>query len=81
MNKKSFLKHSGLAFVVRIFGALAGFLMTLVITRTLSVEESGLFLLGFAITFAIGMLCTLGLTTAFIRFYWRLSCRSKLGGN
>ena len=68
MNKKSFLKHSGLAFVVRIFGALAGFLMTVVITRTLSVEESGLFLLGFAICSAVGMLCSLGLTTAFIRF-------------
>jgi O-antigen/teichoic acid export membrane protein len=68
MNKKSFLKHSGLAFIVRIFGALAGFLMSIVITRTLSVEESGLFFLGFAICSAIGMLCTLGLTTALIRF-------------
>jgi O-antigen/teichoic acid export membrane protein len=68
MNKKSFLKHSGLAFMVRIFGALAGFLMSLVITRTMSVDESGLFFLGFAICSAVGMLCTLGLTTAFIRF-------------
>jgi O-antigen/teichoic acid export membrane protein len=68
MNKKSFLKHSGLAFIVRIFGALAGFLMSIVITRTLSVEESGLFFLGFAICSAIGMLCTLGLTNTLIRF-------------
>lgn len=68
MNKKSFIKHSGLAFIVRIFGALAGFLMTLVITRTMSIEESGLFFLGFAICSSVGMLCTLGLTTAFIRF-------------
>jgi O-antigen/teichoic acid export membrane protein len=68
MNKKSFLKHSSFAFIVRIFGALAGFLMTLAITRTLSVEESGFFLLGFAICSAIGMLCTIGLTTAFVRF-------------
>jgi O-antigen/teichoic acid export membrane protein len=68
MNKKSFLKHSGLAFIVRIFGALTGFLMTLVITRTLSVEQSGLFLLGLAVCSAVSMLCTLGLTTAFIRF-------------
>jgi O-antigen/teichoic acid export membrane protein len=68
MNKKSFLKHSGLAFVVRILGALTGFLLTLVVTRTLSVEQSGLFLLGYAICSAIGMLCTLGLTNAFIRF-------------
>jgi O-antigen/teichoic acid export membrane protein len=68
MNKKSFLKHSSLAFIVRIFGALAGFLMTLVITRTLSVEESGFFLLGFAICSAVGSLCTLGFKTAFVRF-------------
>jgi O-antigen/teichoic acid export membrane protein len=68
MNRKSFLKHSGLAFIVRVFGALAGFLMSIVITRILSVEESGLFFLGFAICSAIGMLCTLGLTTALIRF-------------
>jgi O-antigen/teichoic acid export membrane protein len=68
MKKKSFLKHSGLAFIVRIFGALTGFLMTLVITRTLPVEQSGLFLLGYTVCSAIGMLCTLGLTNAFIRF-------------
>jgi O-antigen/teichoic acid export membrane protein len=68
MNKKSFLKHSGLAFIVRVVGALAGFLMTFVITRSLSVEESGLFFLGFAICSAVGMLCTLGLPDAFIRF-------------
>ena len=68
MNKKSFLKHSGLAFIVRIFGALTGFLVTLVITRTLSVEQSGLFLLSYAVCSAVGMLCTLGLTNAFIRF-------------
>jgi O-antigen/teichoic acid export membrane protein len=68
MNKNSFLKHSSLAFIVRIFGALTGFLMTLVITRTLSVEQSGLFLLGYAVCSAVGMLSTLGLTNAFIRF-------------
>jgi O-antigen/teichoic acid export membrane protein len=68
MNKKLFLKHSGLAFIVRIFGALTGFLMTLVITRTLSVEQSGLFLLGFALCSAVGKICTLGLTTSFVRF-------------
>jgi O-antigen/teichoic acid export membrane protein len=68
MNKKSFLKHSALAFIVRIFGALAGFLMTLIITWTLTAEESGLFFLGFAICSAVGLLCTLGLRLAFVRF-------------
>lgn len=68
MKKKSFLIHSGLAFIIRIIGALAGLLMSLVVTRTLSVEESGLFFLGFAIFTVVGMLCTLGLTDAFIRF-------------
>lgn len=68
MNKKSFLKHTALAFVVRIFGAFSVFFMNLVIARSLSVEQSGLFFLAFAITSALGMLCTLGLTNAFIRF-------------
>jgi len=68
MKKKSFLIHSGLAFIIRIVGALAGLLMSLVVTRTLSVEESGLFFLGFAVCTVVGMLCTLGLTDAFIRF-------------
>lgn len=68
MNKISFLKHSGLAFIVRLFGALAGFLMSIAITRTLSVEESGLFFLAHALCSSIGMLCTLGLTNAFLRF-------------
>ena len=68
MNKKSFLKHSGLAFVTRSIGGLAGFLMSIVITRTLSVEDSGLFFLAHALCSAVGMLCTLGLTNAFVRF-------------
>ena len=68
MNKKSFLKHSGLAFVTRSIGGLAGFLMSIVITRTLSVEDSGLFFLAHALCSAVGMLCTLGLTKAFVRF-------------
>ena len=68
MNKNSFLKQSGLAFIVRVFGALSAFLMTLIITRSLSVDDSGLFLLAFAICSSTGLLCTLGLTTAFIRF-------------
>jgi O-antigen/teichoic acid export membrane protein len=68
MNKKSFLKHAGVAFIVRILGAIAGLIMNLVIARTLSVEQSGLFFLAFALCSAIGMLCTLGLTNAFIRF-------------
>jgi O-antigen/teichoic acid export membrane protein len=68
MNKKTFLKQSGLAFFIRVLGALSGLLMNLVITRNLSVEQSGLFFLAFAICSAIGMLCTLGLTNAFIRF-------------
>jgi O-antigen/teichoic acid export membrane protein len=68
MNKKSFLKHASIAFTVRVLGAIAGLIMNLVIARTLSVEQSGLFFLTFSICSVIGMLCTLGLTNAFIRY-------------
>jgi O-antigen/teichoic acid export membrane protein len=68
MDAKSFLKHVGIAFMVRVLGAIASLIMNLVIARSLSVEQSGLFFLAFAICSAVGMLCTLGLTNAFIRF-------------
>lgn len=79
MNKKSFLKQGSIAFVVRVLGAFVGFLMTLVITQTLPVEESGLFFLAFAICSAAGMLCTLGLTDAFIRFIGGFHAKSNWG--
>jgi O-antigen/teichoic acid export membrane protein len=68
MNKSSFLKQAGFAFVVRILGACAGFLMALVIAKSLSPSESGVFFLGFAVLSVLGTLSTLGLTTAFVRF-------------
>jgi len=67
-QKKEFIKSTLIAFIVRLVGALSGFLMSLFITRNLSVEESGLFFLGFAICTFIGTFCTLGFTNVFIRF-------------
>lgn len=68
MKNKLFLKHSALAFFIRILGASSGILMNLFIANNLSVEQSGLFFLSFAIFSAVSMLCTIGLTDAFVRF-------------
>jgi O-antigen/teichoic acid export membrane protein len=77
MNKSSFLKQASLAFIVRIFGAGAGFLMSLVIARSLSPEESGLFFLGFAVFSVLATLSTLGLNTAFVRFVGAYSAENN----
>jgi O-antigen/teichoic acid export membrane protein len=68
MNRNSFLKLSVETFLIRVLGALAGFLMSIVVTRSLSIEQSGLFFLAHALCSGIGMLCTLGLPDALVRF-------------
>jgi len=68
MVKESLVKEIGLSFIVRILGAGAGFVMSLVVARSLSSSDAGLFFLGFAIFSVLGRLSTLGLTTAFVRY-------------
>ncbi|MFT5541758.1 MAG: O-antigen/teichoic acid export membrane protein [Arenicella sp.] len=77
MNKSSFLKQASVAFVIRIIGAGAGFFMSLVIARSLTPSESGLFFLGFAAFSVLATLSTLGLNTAFVRFVGAYSAENN----
>jgi O-antigen/teichoic acid export membrane protein len=79
MNKSSFFKQASLAFIFRIFGAGSSFLMTLVIARTLSPSESGLFFLAFVVFTIVANLSTLGLNTAFVRFVGAYSAEKNWG--
>jgi len=66
VNRSLFLK-SLQVFFVRGFGAAAGFLLTLVVTNSVSSNDAGLFFLCLAIASALGMLLTLGSPQALIR--------------
>lgn len=68
LDKISFLKHSGLSFIVRALGASIGLIMTVVVTRALPAEEAGVFFLSQAVLIVLGACSALGLTTAFMRF-------------
>ncbi|WP_371375369.1 oligosaccharide flippase family protein [Thalassotalea aquiviva] len=77
-QQKEFLKSSLVAFIVRILGALSGFLMNLIIARNLSVEQSGLFFLGYAVCTFFSTVCMLGLPNALIRFIGSYSTENNL---
>ena len=62
------LRTTALAFVVRALGAVAALIMTLIVARTLPVEESGLFFLGLAIVTFLATVGMLGLNSTQLRF-------------
>lgn len=59
-TNRQLIKKVFITFLVRGFGALAGFLLTLTVARTLNPDEAGQFLFGFTLIQIIGMLLTLG---------------------
>ena len=67
MHKLGFLQAVILSFCIRIIGAVSALFMTVVITRNLSIPESGVFLLGFSLCSVLALLSTLGLNTTFIK--------------
>jgi len=62
------LKASILSFFVRIFGALAGFVATFFIARSLGAEESGYYFLAFSVISILAALSQLGMENTLIRF-------------
>lgn len=68
MKNQVFLKNALLAFIVRSLGAMSLVLMNLMVTRNMSINDSGLFFLAFSIFTATGLFCTMGFTHAFLRF-------------
>lgn len=79
MDKKIFFKDAALAFAVRVFGALSGFLMNLIIVRTFSSSESGLFFLAYSLTMILGLLSTLGFTSSIVKFIGAFSSEGNWG--
>ena len=64
---KDFYSSVAVAFVVRIAAALAAFLLTLVIARTLGPEQSGYYFLAFSIVAILAALSRLGLDNTLVR--------------
>ena len=62
------LKASILSFFVRIFGALAGFVATFFIARSLGAEESGYYFLAFSVISILAAASRLGMDNTLIRF-------------
>lgn len=67
-NKKLFLKQSFLALTVRVLGSASALIMSLLISRSLSIDDAGRFFLAFAIFTVLGTFSTFGFNVAFIRF-------------
>ncbi|QQD19444.1 oligosaccharide flippase family protein [Spongiibacter nanhainus] len=67
-ENRDLLLNSALAFVVRIFGALAGFIATFFIARTLGAEESGLYFLAFSLLTILAAVSRVGMDNTLIRF-------------
>lgn len=79
MHKSSFLQEISVSFLVRILGAFSGLIMTLAITRNLSVPESGVFFLVFSLCSVLALLCTLGLNTTLIKLVAGYSSEESWG--
>ena len=67
-KQKELLWQSGIAFAVRLLGALAGFMLSLVIARTLSPEQAGYYFFAFSVVVVLGSVGEMGLTHSFLRF-------------
>lgn len=62
------LIDSALSFIVRILGALSGFIATFVIARALGVEESGYYFLAFSVISILAAVSRIGMDNTLIRF-------------
>lgn len=70
-NDKHFaelVKGSGIAFVLRVVGIIAGYIFTLLVTRTLGAEAWGIFALSLVVLQIASVIGRLGIDTALLRF-------------
>ncbi|MEZ8448679.1 MATE family efflux transporter [Vibrio splendidus] len=67
-NKKELVTKSLVAVFVRVFGALASFLFSIVVARSLGASESGYFMLGLTVFTFVTTIARVGLDDALIRF-------------
>ena len=68
IHLKELLKDSSIAFVLRIVGIIAGYIFTLLVTRTLGAESWGIFTLSLVILQIASVIGRLGMDTALLRF-------------
>ncbi len=62
------IKGSGIAFVLRIVGIIAGYVFTLFVTRTLGAKAWGIFALSLVVLQIASVIGRLGMDTALLRF-------------
>jgi O-antigen/teichoic acid export membrane protein len=62
------IKQSLGTIVVRVFGALSGFLLNLIIARTLEINSAGLFFIVLSVVTTLAQLSTFGMGNALLRF-------------
>ncbi|MBO9483103.1 oligosaccharide flippase family protein [Salinisphaera sp. G21_0] len=67
-NRKGLLFQSALAFTIRAFGAASGFLLNLIIARTLPPQQAGYYFLAFTVIQVLAITGLLGLQTSLLRF-------------
>ena len=81
-NDKHFaelVKGSGIAFVLRIVGIIAGYGFTLLVTRTLGAEAWGIFALSLVVLQIASVIGRLGMDTALLRFTAEYVAKGEIG--
>ncbi|WP_207064083.1 polysaccharide biosynthesis C-terminal domain-containing protein [Motiliproteus sp. SC1-56] len=67
-DNRSLLMHSAMAFGVRIVGALAAFVMSLISARVMGAEQSGYYFLGLTMVMFLAAVSRVGLDNTVLRF-------------
>jgi O-antigen/teichoic acid export membrane protein len=78
MNNPISLKGSLLTFLVRLTGSICGLILTLVVTKFLTIEDAGRFFFSLAIVTVLGLLSSCGIGVALLRFVSSLHAENNL---
>ena len=78
MNNPISLKGSLLTFLVRLTGSICGLVLTLVVTKFLTIEDAGRFFFSLAIVTVLGLLSSCGIGVALLRFVSSLHAENNL---
>ena len=73
------VKGSGIAFVLRIFGIICGYIFTLLVTRTLGAKAWGIFALCLVVLQIASVIGRLGMDTALLRFTAEYTAKGEIG--
>ena len=67
-NFNAFIRDASMTFVVRILGAISALSLNILVARSISLSDAGLFFLLLAIVTVVGTIGSAGLNTSLIRF-------------